>query len=116
MGLVCMHVSKPLLPTPFSRVPPQDLAGIKLNLQLRDYDRMSQDDFIGEAWVDLEKELVPDVLGRPCYSGVWGDGERVVSLNRATMVCGAMGRRGGSVHCFEDDYSSPTQDGAHFKR
>jgi hypothetical protein len=90
-----MHVSKPPLPTPFSRVPPQDLAGIKLNLQLRDYDRMSQDDFIGEAWVDLEKELVPDVLGRPCYSGVWGDGEWGVSLTALQWYVGRWGEGGG---------------------
>jgi hypothetical protein len=43
---------------------------LKLQLQVMDFDQMSADDFIGEAWVDLHKDLTADVLGRQQFSGV----------------------------------------------
>jgi hypothetical protein len=49
---------------------PQDVRDLKLQLQVMDFDQMSADDFIGEAWVDLHKELTADVLGRQQFSGV----------------------------------------------
>jgi hypothetical protein len=55
----------------------QDLEGMKLLFQVMDFDQMSADDFIGECWIDLKKDLVPDVLGRQQFSGIVSRGPRM---------------------------------------